>query len=164
MSYGTESPIGVIINDWNDIRAGAPLGSFLNGYNDPRITHMMSPASDAAVSGQFIGIRNGVAIDAKARYEGYSKPVSESSEQAIISIKAKAWQKSRRLLKPGSREQRRPCATGPMRAICKLLMKPASIAPSEEVGSRLSGRLYKADAVSKPAPYVDPESAGGWRQ
>lgn len=79
VNYGSESPIGVIINAWDDIRAGAPLSSYLNGYNDPRTTHYLAPASDAVVYGKFIGIRNGISIDGKGRYSGYSKPIAKAA-------------------------------------------------------------------------------------
>lgn len=156
VNYGTESPIGVIINDWNDIRAGAPLGSFLNGYNDPRMLQMMSPASDAAVSGQFIGIRNGVAIDAKARYEGYSKPLAKAAigdyfdkgkGMAKIASAAEAW-----FLKAEA-ALRNWANAGDMQTAYETGIDRSF----EEWGAGLA-TAYKADAVSKPAPYIDPKS------
>lgn len=78
VDFGMRHPLSEIIG-WDDIRSGAPLGAILGGYHDPRITHFMSPATDVAVSGQLIGIRNGVAIDDKARYSGYSKPMAKAA-------------------------------------------------------------------------------------
>lgn len=156
VNYGTESPIGVIINDWNDIRAGAPLGSFLNGYNDPRRPNLMSPASDAAVSGAFIGIRNGVAIDAKARYEGYSKPLAKAASgnyfdkskgQAKIASSAEAY-----FLKAEA-ALRNWANAGDIQTNYE-----TGIDRSFEEWGAGSSTAYKADAVSKPAPYIDPKS------
>jgi hypothetical protein len=156
VTYGTESPIGVIINDWDDIRAGAPLGSFLNGYSDPRISKILAPASDAAVTGQFIGIRNGVAIDAKARYQGYSKPIAKAASsdyfdkaggKAKIATAAEAWfLKAEAALRgwTNSGDMQTAYETGIDRSF-------------EEWGAG-SATTYKADAVSKAAPYVDPKS------
>lgn len=156
VAYGTESPIGVIINDWDDIRAGAPLSSLLNGYNDPRISHYLTPASDAAVAGQYIGIRNGVAIDAKARYSGYSKPAAKSANgdyfdkgtgKAKIASAAEAWfLKAEAALRgwTNAGDMQTNYETGIDRSF-------------EEWGAG-SATAYKADAVSKAAPYVDPKS------
>ena len=33
-----DHPVDVINNSWGDIRLGAPVGSIMNGYNDPRIS------------------------------------------------------------------------------------------------------------------------------
>lgn len=156
VSYGTESPVGVIINDWDDIRAGAPLGSFLNGYNDPRLTHLMGPASDGIVSGQYIGIRNGVAIDAKARYAGYSKPLAKAassdyfdkgSGKAKISSSAEAW-----FLKAEA------ALRGWANAGDMQVNYETGIDRSFEEWGAGSATAYKADATSKPAPYIDPKS------
>lgn len=156
VTYGTESPIGVIINDWDDIRAGAPLGSFLTGYNDPRLSHLMAPASDAAVAGQYIGIRNGVAIDAKARYQGYSKPLAKAassdyfdkgSGKAKIATAAEAWfLKAEAALRgwTNAGDMQTAYETGIDRSF-------------EEWGAG-SATAYKADAVSTAAPYIDPKS------
>lgn len=156
VTYGTESPIGVIINDWDDIRAGAPLGSFLNGYNDPRLTHLMAPASDPAVAGQYIGIRNGVAIDAKARYSGYSKPVAKAASgdyfdkaggKAKIATAAEAWfLKAEAALRGWSN-------AGDIQTAYE-----NGIDRSFEEWGAGSATAYKADAVSKAAPYIDPKS------
>lgn len=156
MSYGTESPIGVIINDWDDIRAGAPLSSILNGYNDPRISKYLSPASDGVVAGQFIGIRNGIAIDAKSRYSGYSKPIAKAassdyfdkvSGKAKISSPAEAW-----LLKAEA------ALRGWANAGDAQTNYETGIDRSFEEWGAGSAATYKTDAVSKPAPYVDPKA------
>jgi hypothetical protein len=69
-------PINVMNNSWGDCRFGAPLASYLTGYNDPRTAKYAVPATDPAVTGKVIGVRNGINIDAKGRYEGYSQPVT----------------------------------------------------------------------------------------
>jgi hypothetical protein len=78
VDFGMRHPVSEIIG-WDDIRAGAPLGCILGGYKDPRLTHMMAPATDSAVAGQFEGIRNGIAIDDKSRYSGYSIPLAKAA-------------------------------------------------------------------------------------
>jgi hypothetical protein len=156
VAYGTESPIGVIINDWDDIRAGAPLSSLLNGYNDPRVSHYLTPASDGVVAGQYIGIRNGVAIDAKARYSGYSKPAAKSANgdyfdkgngKAKIASAAEAW-----FLKAEA-ALRGWANAGDMQTAYE-----TGIDRSFEEWGAGSAATYKADATSKAAPYTDPKS------
>ncbi|NML38770.1 SusD/RagB family nutrient-binding outer membrane lipoprotein [Chitinophaga sp. G-6-1-13] len=78
LDFGMRHPISEIIG-WDDIRIGAPLVSFLTGYNDPRLPHMAARATDPAVAGKYIGIRNGVAIDDKSRYSGYSIPLAKAA-------------------------------------------------------------------------------------
>jgi Susd and RagB outer membrane lipoprotein len=156
VSYGSESPIGVIINDWDDIRAGAPLGSFLNGYNDPRKTHILAPASDAAVSGQYIGIRNGVAIDAKARYSGYSKLVAKAASgdyfdrlaaKAKIATASEAW-----FLKAEA------ALRGWANSGDAQVNYESGIDKSFEEWGAGSATTYKLDAASTASPYIDPNS------
>ncbi len=69
-------PINTMNNSWGDCRFGAPLASYLTGYSDPRTSKYVQPASDPAVVGKVIGVRNGINIDAKSRYEGYSQPTT----------------------------------------------------------------------------------------
>ncbi|HLZ86815.1 MAG TPA: RagB/SusD family nutrient uptake outer membrane protein [Puia sp.] len=69
-------PLNVMNNSWGDCRFGAPLASYLTGYSDPRTPKYATPATDPAVAGKVIGVRNGINIDAKGRYEGYSQPVT----------------------------------------------------------------------------------------
>lgn len=88
VNYGSAHPIYDIINAWGDIRAGAPLGCYLNGYHDPRLAHYMEPATDPAVAGSYIGIRNGVDIDSKARYGNYSMPAAKGSAGDYFDSKA----------------------------------------------------------------------------
>jgi hypothetical protein len=76
VSIPTTHPLNVINNSWGDIRLGAPVESILGGYNDPRISKYALPAADPAVAGQYKGIREGIDIDAKARYGDYSKLVT----------------------------------------------------------------------------------------
>ncbi|NIG55762.1 SusD/RagB family nutrient-binding outer membrane lipoprotein [Chitinophaga sp. Cy-1792] len=78
IDFGQRSPIDEIVG-WGDIRSGAPLTSYLNGYSDPRMPHMVAPATVAVVAGKYIGIRNGVAIDDKNRYGGYSIPLAKAA-------------------------------------------------------------------------------------
>ncbi len=140
----------------DDIRAGATLSSFLNGYNYPRKTRYLSPASDAAVAGQFIGIRNGVAIDSKARYSGYSKPIAKAasgdyfdrlSAKAKITTASEAW-----LLKAEAALRGWANAGDPQTNY------ETGIDKSFEEWGAGSAATYKADAASTASPYIDPKA------
>lgn len=78
------------ITSWGDINIGAPLACYLNGYSDPRVANYMNKANDAAVAGQYIGIRNGIDIDANGRYVGYSQLVDFPDRMQLM-VAAEAW-------------------------------------------------------------------------
>lgn len=63
-------PLYVINFNYGDVRAGAVLGSFLQGYNDPRLSIYMMPSTSPA--GEYLGIRNGIDIINKSDREGFS--------------------------------------------------------------------------------------------
>lgn len=85
-----QHPINSISKSWGDISIGAPLACYLNGYNDPREPKYILKATDPAVAGQYIGIRNGINIDAIGRYAGYSLPVDFPNKMQIM-VAAEAW-------------------------------------------------------------------------
>lgn len=73
--FGYHSPIWWIGTSWTDLAVGASLTSYLNGYNDPRLPKMVSPASSpASIAGQYVGIRAGTPVGGKPMYSGYSLP------------------------------------------------------------------------------------------
>ncbi|WP_343674761.1 RagB/SusD family nutrient uptake outer membrane protein [Chitinophaga sp.] len=74
LSGSFTNPLVYITENWGDIRMGADIGVYLNGYNDPRISKYMDKATDDAVSGQYIGIRLGsiTSANTKSDYLDYS--------------------------------------------------------------------------------------------
>jgi hypothetical protein len=73
--FGYHNPIWWIGTSWTDLSVGASLTSYLNGYNDPRISKMISPAtSPTSIAGQYVGIRAGTPVGGKPMYNGYSSP------------------------------------------------------------------------------------------
>ncbi len=58
-----------ITYEYLDINMGAPMESYLKGYNDPRLSAYFVPNG----SGQYRGIRNGVAITSTDQYAQASK-------------------------------------------------------------------------------------------
>jgi hypothetical protein len=155
IDFGMRHPMSEIIG-WGDIRSGAPLGSMLGGYHDPRITHYMAPAIDVAVTGQYIGIRNGIAIDSKDRYSGFSIPMAKSASadyfdandgKAKIASAAETWfLKAEAALHnwAGAGNAQTDYETG--------------IAKSFEEWGAGSASAYISDASSSAAPYTDPKA------
>jgi hypothetical protein len=87
--FGYHSPVWWIGTSWTDLAAGASLTSYLNGYNDPRISKMLSPASSpSSIAGQYVGIRIGTPVGGKPMYSGYSLPnfstISEFSPTTLM--------------------------------------------------------------------------------
>jgi hypothetical protein len=55
---------------WGDIRSGAAILSYMNGYNDPRMSILFAPST--ILPGQYIGIRAGSQISSQAVYNTFS--------------------------------------------------------------------------------------------
>jgi hypothetical protein len=91
INIGTnENPITLIAYSYDNINMGAPLLCYMNGFNDPRISQYAVQAVDPAVAGQYIGIRQGIQIDANGRYAGYSLPV-KFPNSILMMTSAEAW-------------------------------------------------------------------------
>jgi len=141
----TSHPLNVMSNTWGDTRMGAPMESYLNGYNDGRAPKYFAPASDPAVSGQYKGIRNGVNIDSKDRYEGYSA-LANFSNLLQLMTPAEAW-----FLKAEA-ALRGWAGAGTIQTDYENGVK----ASFTQYG--LDATAYLADGTSKPKPYVDPKA------
>jgi hypothetical protein len=142
----TDHPLNTINNAWGDIRMGAPMESILKGYNDPRLPKYFVPAKDAAVAGQYKGIRSGINIDAKSRYQDYSALVTFPSKIQLM-VAAEAWfLKAEAALRgwAGAGVAQTDYETG--------------IATSFDQYGLPGTTTYINDAVSKPAPYIDPKA------
>ncbi len=59
------NPLQIICFNFDDIRMGANMESFLTGYKDPRLPLMFNPA---VTDGKYHGIRNGITITNKSLY------------------------------------------------------------------------------------------------
>jgi len=83
-------PLNVISNEWADVRMGAAMESIMGGYNDPRLPKYFQPATEAAAAGQFKGIRCGINIDDKTRYQNYSKLAVFANKGQLMTA-AEVW-------------------------------------------------------------------------
>ena len=142
----TTHPLNTINSSWDDIRMGAPMESIMGGYNDPRLPKYFRTATDAAVAGAYKGIRNGINIDAKERYVGYSKLADFPSKIQLMTA-AEAW-----FLKA--------------EAALRGWANAGSAQANYEQGIRVSFDQYKLDgadayinnSTARPLAYADPKA------
>jgi Susd and RagB outer membrane lipoprotein len=62
-----------ITNSYGDNSMNASIGSYMNGYSDPRLPIYFSPDTDPGHTTEFTGIRIGGTIPPKPFYSGFSK-------------------------------------------------------------------------------------------
>ncbi|MBX3254335.1 MAG: SusD/RagB family nutrient-binding outer membrane lipoprotein [Chitinophagaceae bacterium] len=141
-------PLNVIGYEWSDTRMGAPIESIMGGYSDPRIGKYFKPATDPVVAGQYKGIRSGIDIDSKARYDSYSQLVFFEENKMQVMVAAESWfLKAEAALRgwANAGDAKANYETGIDRSF-------------EMYGLSASATAYKNDATSKPKPYIDPKS------
>jgi Susd and RagB outer membrane lipoprotein len=61
-SGGRSNDVWVVTASYNDNRMGADLGTYLTGFNDPRLPVYAAPATDPLVAGLYTGIRLGSTV------------------------------------------------------------------------------------------------------
>jgi hypothetical protein len=143
----TEHPLNTISGAWNDIRMGAPMESIMVGYKDPRLPKYFIPAKDAAVAGQYKGIRNGIEIDAKSRYQDYSALVKLPSLLQLMTASEAWFLKSEAALRGWAKAEN-----------ARDNYEKGVRASFTQYGIADSATKYLADALSKPIPYIDPKA------
>lgn len=74
-----ESPIYIVGVSWKDLRMGATLDSYMNGYEDPRLATYFNTTTDGTYRGIRAGMANTVSKDAYA-------PEAEGSLTGLFSV------------------------------------------------------------------------------
>jgi hypothetical protein len=140
-------PLNVFNNEWADIRFGAPMSSIMNGYDDPRLSHYAEPAEDAAVAGDYIGIRQGINIDAKSRYQGYSALTTFGNKVDLMNASEVWFLKAEAALRgwTGAGDEQTNYEKGIELSLA-------------QYGESASYAAYVSDATSVPAEYIDPKA------
>ena len=152
VNIGLVHPLNVMSNEWGDIRMGAPMESIMSGYADPRLPKYFVPSTDSALAHQFKGIRQGINIDAKSRYEDYSMLAtfpSSATKPALAQLMtaAEAWfLKAEAALRgwSGAGDAQTDYEKG--------------IQTSFDQYDLDSAFKYYSNAILKPKPYVDPKA------
>lgn len=144
----TTHPLNIIGYDWSDTRMNAQMESILGGLNDPRIERYFVPAEDPVVAGQYKGIRLGINIDSKARYDFYSKLTFFEKNEMQLMVAAESW-----FLRA--------------EAALRGWANAGDAQSNYETGIRRSFEMYDLgsevedyinDGTSTPNPYVDPKA------
>lgn len=141
-------PLNVIGYEWSDTRMGAPMESIMGGYSDPRIGKYFKLAEDPVVAGQYKGIRVGINIDSKARYDAFSQLVFFAENKLQIMVAAESWfLKAEAALRgwANAGDAETNYETGINRSF-------------EMYGLSADAADYINDATSIPKPYIDPKS------
>ncbi|RAJ02583.1 SusD/RagB-like outer membrane lipoprotein [Chitinophaga skermanii] len=137
-------PLNVYSDTWGDIRMSAPMESFLVGYHDPRLPKYFQQTGN----GDYKGIRNGIAIDTKDTYVGFSKLATLPSKVQLMTA-AEAW-----FLKAEAGLNGWANAGDP-----KANYEAGVKASFDQHGLGTEAATYLADGTSKAKPYVDPNNA-----
>lgn len=141
-----QHPLNEITSSWSDTRMAAGIESYLTGYDDPRLPEMFEPATDPAVAGEYKGIRVGILIDAKSRYENYSKLAPQEPRMQLFTAAETWFLKAEAALRgwANAGDVKTNYETGVTRSFQKYGVSGVD--------------AYLADDTSTPAPYVDPKS------
>lgn len=135
------NPLYIICFNFDDVRMGANMESFLKGYSDPRAGFMFNKAPD----GQYHGIRNGINIANKA---AYTTPFSTLNISASTPIR---WMSAAEMYFLRAEGALRGWNMG---GTAQSLYE-AGITTSFNQWGAGSANAYINDASSKPAAYTD---------
>ncbi|MFP3832401.1 SusD/RagB family nutrient-binding outer membrane lipoprotein [Chryseobacterium sp. SIMBA_028] len=154
-----QSELSFIIYSWGDCLIGAPLMAYMNGYNDPRLSAYAIPATDNAVNGKYIGIRQGIdLLNGKSTYGGFSQPQAKSANGDYFSAtdgKMKLFTAAEIWFLKAEAALRGYAGAGDIKA-----NYTAGVQQSfGEWGKSASVGDYLANATATEAPYVDPKNA-----
>lgn len=141
-----ESPL-YIISNWDDVNMGATLESYMNGYQDPRLSVYFNKASDS----QYRGIRAGMSGSiAKAAYTTglFSKPNVNATSDVVWMRASEAYF----LLAEGALRGWNMGGTAKDFYETGVTMSFAENA--------VSGGSYLQNSTSVPANYSDPVTSG----
>jgi hypothetical protein len=144
------NPLNTIANSWQNIRMGAPMESFLDGYNDPRLQVYFQPATDKDFVGQYRGIRPGINLTDATTYANFSSLGNLGTKMPMLTA-AETWflraeAKLRGWTVPGVNTVQEAYEKG-----IELSFSQWGIAPALFT-------TYK-NSTATPKPYVDPKNA-----
>jgi len=144
-------PLWTFSNGWGDCRMCATVGSILGGYNDPRLPIYFTPATDPTVSGQYVGIRQGIDISSKSTYEGFASIGAMYGTTTQVQVMSAA-------------EVAFLCAEGALRGwnmggTAKDFYNQGISLSLSQYGLSSSYTAYINDATSTFAPYTDTKNS-----
>ena len=146
-SLSVDHPLNIITTTWSDTRMGAPIESILGGYKDPRLAKLFAKATDPVVKDQYKGIRSGIDIDAKSRYDNYSKMLALPNKMQFM-VASESW-----FLKAEAALRNWANA-----GIAKTNYETGIDKSFEMYGVSAAADAYKNNATDKPIAYIDPKA------
>jgi hypothetical protein len=139
------NPLQVICFNFDDVRMGANMESFLKGYSDPRISFMFNKAVG---DNNYHGIRNGINIVNKSLYTTPFSTLNVSSETPI------RWMSAAEMYFLKAEGAVRGWNMG---GTAQSFYQTGIQTSFDQWGAGSSAN-YVLDSLSKAAPYVDPSS------
>ncbi|MDE5438091.1 SusD/RagB family nutrient-binding outer membrane lipoprotein [Elizabethkingia meningoseptica] len=159
VKYGGAHPINNIIYSWGDCKIGAPLMAYMNGFKDPRISAYAQPATDDAVKGQYIGVRQGVDLGGSTdRYGKLSLPIAASATGDYFSGtdgKNKVFTAAETWFLKAEAAVRGYAGAGDAKTNYERGIQTSF----DEWGKGSGFSDYIKDATSTEAPYIDPKNS-----
>ncbi len=146
ITLSTDHPLNIITSAWGDTRMHANVESILGGLKDPRLSKFFMPATDPAAAGQIKGFRTGINIDAKSRYENFSRLISQPNRMQLM-VASESW-----FLKAEA------ALRGWNNAGDAKINYETGITRSFEMHQLGDAAAYISNATNTPAPYTDPKS------
>jgi hypothetical protein len=140
------NPLQIICFNFDDVRMGANMESFLTGYNDPRTAFLFNKA---AADNKYHGIRNGITITNKALYTTPFSTLNVASETPI------RWMSAAEMFFLRAEGAVRGWN---MNGTAQSLYNTGIQTSFDQWGAG-SATNYMADSLSKPAAYTDPSIA-----
>ncbi|MDR0511335.1 MAG: SusD/RagB family nutrient-binding outer membrane lipoprotein [Rikenellaceae bacterium] len=150
----TENPLEMQVIQWGDERAGADIVSYMNGYADPRIAKYFTVSTfrtptvvaGAPASEGFHGLRSGIDVSNKDVMTRYSMPIVAVTDPIMwMNAAEAAFLKAEGALRGWN-----------MGGTAEQFYTQGVELSFAQWGVSSAAVTYLADAVSTPAPYVDP--------
>lgn len=151
---GISNPLVFIATNWADIRAGASIISYMNGYQDPRIGKYFDKSTDTEFSERYQGIRIGSTVD-KPKYVTYSNlNVSGSNPSFTLRTPAQLMTAAEvYFLRAEAALRGWTNAGGTAQSLYEQGVNISMAQWGVNAGS------YLTDNTNKPAAFVDPKSS-----
>jgi hypothetical protein len=140
------NPLQVICFNFDDVRMGANMESFLKGYNDPRIGFLFNKA---VTDNNYHGIRNGINITSKSLYTNPFSTLNVSSETPVrwMSAAEMYFLKAEGVVRGWN-----------MGGTAQNFYQTGIQTSFDQWGAGSSVN-YVLDSLSKPSTYVDPSAS-----
>lgn len=145
---GLINMLHIATNVWGDVRVGAAIITYMNGYNDDRIGKYFEPST--VIPGQYVGIRTGSIIASQSDYLKFSTvsraTYSEESAVQLMNAAEVYFLRAEGALRGWNMGGNTP----------KELYELGITTSFNQYGVGGAASAYIADATSTPAAHTDP--------